>query len=435
MRAYAVPYNKYYKYGTENINTVVGSPTINNGVVSGFSTGSYLIANIASAYNAGTVDDFEIQFKISMPASITTNGRIINWYGGADSQNGPYLEVTSSGIALNFYNGTYYSCPAVQGACFNSPYWVRFIYDGTCIKGYFKTKKHDEWIENATINVDRSVIRFNRSDFAIGVRPHDLAAVYVWNGSVDLKESFININGYRRWSGTNAIECTEEEAVTTEHYIDCRIVEKPETIERYKFGTKPNAHIIGTPVIHDGVLSNITTNNYLQGSGIRGTSPWEVGTKYTFGSDVANHQYFLGSLDSNPSFLFCTESGYIRIYLSSNNSSWTIASAGYNVPAVANATQWLKTGWTGTEYYIDLSSDGETYERVWSVANTTPIYCMGCMYIGNVWNRAYPFRGTIDLKETYIKENGLEVWRAVQLEKVTGPHYDFTQTRRHFEAF
>lgn len=181
--------------------TTVGTLTDNNGVVSGFSTNNYITSNINGTYQAGDVDNFEISMKVVTPSSWTSNGRIINWNGGADSTLGPYIEATQSSICLWFYNGTYKSTCALNSPSSNTTYFIKFVYDGNSIKGYYKLNAEDNWILTAETAFAKTEVYFKTTDFTVGGRAFDKLAVCVWNGSIDLKECYIKVNSQNVWNG------------------------------------------------------------------------------------------------------------------------------------------------------------------------------------------------------------------------------------------
>ena len=179
----------------------VGTPTVNNGIASGFSTTSRLDFNGTKIVSENDLKSFEIKVKINSGSLATTNGRIINASGGADSKLGFYIEISSNNIAFVFYNGTlpYFNCRALLNPTPNTDYYLKWEYDGTNIKGYNST-------DGITYNLVDDVtppykLYFNTTSFGIGNRPADMTAVCVFNGTVDLNNSYIIINDEMWWKG------------------------------------------------------------------------------------------------------------------------------------------------------------------------------------------------------------------------------------------
>lgn len=179
--------------------TVVGSPTIINGVASGFSTSNYLIFNGAGTVPAGNLNSFEIAVKVKTPTTWTSNGRVINPTNGADSTTAPYIEVNQQGAHLQWYNGSYFYCTALENLSSNTTYWFKWVYDGSTIKGYYSTNGSD-YILNSTTTPPYKPY-FNSTEMGIGCRVSDKYSGCVWNGSVDLKETYIKVNGSIWWKG------------------------------------------------------------------------------------------------------------------------------------------------------------------------------------------------------------------------------------------
>ena len=109
--------------------------------------------------------------------------------------------------------------------------------------------------------------------------------------------------------------------------------------------------------------------------------------------------------------------GIMSIYMTSNGSSWDIASnARGNFTYQLNTEYYIRLQFTGTNYIVSHSTDGENWSQDWSVATTAVIKRVGVdTIIGSLrhvagdsgeWNK-----GGIKLEDSYIKINGEYWWQ------------------------
>ena len=183
-----------------------------------------------------------------------------------------------------------------------------------------------------------------------------------------------------------------------------------------------NFDVIGSPTINNEtkVVSGFSTSNYLKLKEPFNpqSNTWEVRCKFTTGNDVSTASQILHSCKGSGSDgrfgigLKIGNSSKFNFYCSSGGSSWLFDDYGtYTV--LANTTYWIKFGWTGTEYYLDCSTDGENYTRDVTYSSTSSIYSpLVYTYVGiySTSSMSDPFLGSIDLTETYIKINGSNWW-------------------------
>lgn len=187
---------------TKGINvTKVGIPSIDeNFIASEFSTSNYLKFNTSTT--SSSPSSFEIVFKVITPSSFTSNGRVINPTNGADSTTAPYIQINSYNVVLAFYNGTsYINIEAKDSISTNTIYWFKWIYDGSNIKSYYSTDG-ENYTLNSTFTPSYKPF-FNSTEYSVGCRSFDRSSVCVWNGSVDLSESYIKIDGEEVWRGVS----------------------------------------------------------------------------------------------------------------------------------------------------------------------------------------------------------------------------------------
>ena len=192
----------------------------------------------------------------------------------------------------------------------------------------------------------------------------------------------------------------------------------------HESGYSYNFDVVGALNVNNetSVISNFTTTNYLQLKNAfnPANKTWEVLSKFTT-PNVATQQSFFKSGISAPAAVgrfgvgVEINASHFRISASSDGSSWDLAhdtAGSYTV--LANTVYWIKLGWDGTQYYLEYSTDGETYTRDITVSSSTAVYNnLGVTLFGlNWWNDAYqaPFLGTIDLSATKITIDGADWW-------------------------
>jgi hypothetical protein len=181
-----------------------------------------------------------------------------------------------------------------------------------------------------------------------------------------------------------------------------------------------NYTIVGNLTVNTstGVATGFSLNNYLQlpTPFNPANQPWEVQVK--FSSD--NISQSLALFHSMPyksggiyGIVFDIEDSKFVFGISINGSSWLFAQSGTYTPQ-SNTVYWVKFGWTGTEYYLDYSTDGTNYTRDITYTSSTPAYQNNTatefgLFSWNSYEGRY-LNGPLYLEDCYIKINGLEWW-------------------------
>ena len=175
------------------------------------------------------------------------------------------------------------------------------------------------------------------------------------------------------------------------------------------------------------IFSNFNTSNYLTLNGLfnPGSNVWETVIKInTTNLSSGGNCWLMGSnTSSNLSWLIgllTASSPYSRVYLSSNGSSWDIASGVDGSHQYALYTDyWLKFEFTGSQYILSYSTDGQNFIQDIVINSTTPISNNQPIQIGNNEQHNAYFPGTVDLSETHIKIDG-EIWWKPNVLNMTG---------------
>lgn len=194
------------------------------------------------------------------------------------------------------------------------------------------------------------------------------------------------------------------------------ITQKINEIELYK---TPNLTIVGNPTITQGQVSDFAHNKYLQfpfALDLTDATSVSIVMDITTGDDVTTQQNILNSYYG---LALAVISGHLVLGISSNGSSWDIANAVAGTFDVeTETTYFLRLGWTGTDYVLEVSTDGgDTFTTDISVASTV-IPNETQVYIGasnNLYGAgtAYPFGGSVNLNKWAITYNGQIFWEGM----------------------
>lgn len=173
-----------------------------------------------------------------------------------------------------------------------------------------------------------------------------------------------------------------------------------------------NAEIVGSLTNNNGIYSGFSKDNYIKlQTPFVPSNAFEIKIKFKFNYDM-NNPLFHSCIDLNDSdrygICLVIELGKINYFVSANGSSW-LFDIYYNNSLSGDTDYWIKFGWSGTEYYCDLSIDGTTYSRVISFSsNTAPTSSIQYTTIGRYVD--FGLNGTIDNNNTSITDNGTEYY-------------------------
>ena len=194
------------------------------------------------------------------------------------------------------------------------------------------------------------------------------------------------------------------------------ITQKINEIELYK---TPNLSITGSPTVTQGQVSDFSATDYMQfpfALDLNEATSVNIVMDFTTGADVTTQQNLLNSYYG---LALAIISGHFVLSLSSNGSSWDLANGTTGTFDVeANTTYFLRLGWSGTDYTLEVSTDaGDTWTSDISIASTT-IPHETQVYIGASANlygagTAYPFGGTINLNKWVLTYNGQIFWEGM----------------------
>lgn len=194
------------------------------------------------------------------------------------------------------------------------------------------------------------------------------------------------------------------------------ITNKINEIELYK---TPNLTITGNVTINQGQASGFSATKYMQfpfALDLTEATSISIVMDVTTSNDVTTQQNILNSYYG---LALAVISGHFVLAISSNGTSWDIANAVTGTFDVeANTTYFLRLGWTGTDYVLEVSTDaGDTWTTDITVTSSV-IPHETQVYIGASHNlygagTAYPFDGSINLNNWAITYNGQLFWQGM----------------------
>lgn len=146
---------------------------------------------------------------------------------------------------------------------------------------------------------------------------------------------------------------------------------------------------------------------------------WEFKTKYTYNGG-GTYPCIIGSSDTNHFnniHVIIFNQTTLRLYLSSNGTSWDIVEALDSTLVMERGkTYYLKIGFTGTQYYIDYSFDGVVYNNCLTHNSTTKVKSANCLMLMNEGadTSVYYNYGSMDLTQTDLTIDNNIYWKALE---------------------
>ena len=174
-----------------------------------------------------------------------------------------------------------------------------------------------------------------------------------------------------------------------------------------------NAEAIGNVNIStNSIVGNFNANNYFNlYKYFNPTTSWEFKTKFIPVTQTAWQKLNGSFADFGCGFsLGLSSTNAIQFEATTSGTTWEINLVSELV--VENDIEyWVKVGWTGTKYYLSVSTDGENYITT-ETESSSPIIAKQNILIGRTWGTDnYWWRGSIDLSATEIVVDGSSWWQ------------------------
>ena len=360
---------KHINYGTSVVYTKVGSPTISNGVVSGFSQSNYL------SIGNNVVDTTAIEMQVcGTLVSQTDEVAGLGYYKTASALGN---------LGVNYYGKLQWTFSGADITSTKSaPLNTKFYLKGVLANGVATLTYSEDgstWEQLGTA----PAANFQNFNFPmnIGTSGYGPGGFHIWDGSIDLNNTYIKVNG-KLWFYR---PCTNYVAK------DDKLVFADSGL--YLSGPV-NYEVIGNPTIVDGVVTyanQVTESNYLKLSQNLILPGNEVEIVFKW-NGVPNFARFFNGTDN----------------------VFTISGTGNASVVYVNGTPELILYDAGSHPYIKFykSADGSVNTLSYSddKVNWTSVSASNLTYANTVDNCFicwYITQGQyIDLKETYIKVNG-----------------------------
>lgn len=265
-----------------NIN-IEGALTNNNGVFSGFNSTNTL--NIPGNFQPDNTP-WEILFKITTGSNISTSQRIALISSSYGIHFGIYnskfeIYLSTNGSSWNLANGTVGTYTVLA----NTEYYVQAKYTGSAYTvSYSLTGEPDSFTQDISVT-SSTPLNFSNGYLNIGGNTNP------WLGSIDLNESYININGEQwwQWNGLTATRTT--------YTIGTADIDKPLnlTFKQMVLDAIQNANPIGRPIF---CLNGETLNSneiWLEGAEVSKAAYAELYEVYgdTYGDPEDENNFLL----------------------------------------------------------------------------------------------------------------------------------------------
>ena len=365
--------------------SITGELTNNNGVFSGFSTANYI--SLLNTFNPGS-NPWEMVFKITSGSDVNTNQEV---YGCAKEIEGGHFNITSGKIV--FYassNGTSWDIAnAATGTTILNPntiYYIKIVFTGSQYVVYLSDTGVFGGEESTEITITSSLIATPDS-LVLGldnlVNPSN-----PFLGSIDLNESYININGEQWWKWNGLID-------TPVYPIGAYNIDKP-----LQVATKEMLDLlrpVGRPIFCSPSEKLEAAEIWLEGAEVSKTAYAELYSVYgdAYGTPA------------NPDNFLLPDYRNRTIWGTPDLSSGYVAPGLPNITGAFRAYTYMQTGsdvngafsvgsWSGNKFSLSTTDRGSAYDCSvkFSAANSSESY-------SNDVNTVRPPSVTIRVKTRY----------------------------------
>lgn len=191
--------------------------------------------------------------------------------------------------------------------------------------------------------------------------------------------------------------------------------------EDIKFDLDPlNATVVGNLTVNNGVVSGFSASNYLILPKVfnPGSNTWEIVLKAQLGSSTSDTRGLVGASNSKDyqGIALVLKSNKLYLYMSSNGTSWNIASNVAGKTTLSNGSYYyIKLAFTGSTYVVSYSENGSSWNTEISVSSTAKVYAsanpLALGYVKYKSDSTQYFNGSIDLKGSYINVDSSIWWQ------------------------
>lgn len=205
----------------------MGSPTINDGVVSNFSTSNYAV--LTNNFDVSNGETWEMVFKVKTGNDFSVQQYIVGATGISGSNDPVIIGIYQEKFCAYI---SYVSSSTTLGITTN----VTPIADTDyVIKLKFTGSEYNLYVNDVLSATLSSIIPIYAAPLAVGIQSSAGSGRYPWLGSVDFNESYIKANNKVWWTGLSTIPANVNDydlEIDTEVYkavVDSTIIERPWT--------------------------------------------------------------------------------------------------------------------------------------------------------------------------------------------------------------
>jgi len=348
--------------------TTVGSPTIENGIVSDLSYSDYVKTTTETIITSNSNIELYARFKLD---NLDTGFKAIFNIGSVWSS--PILSVY--GNYVTGYSGDIYEYRLSIDTWYRAKLvgkngiWTGYVYDDNENLLYSKSK------ENSF--TDRNGIVF------IGAAYGSASPTI---GSIDLNETYINING-NAWFGTSFSK-----------------------VKLYSQSAITYTKVGNVSITDDGIATGFTDKtDYLTLPAFNpGTAKWKFTTKVKI-YDMASQISLIDRNSSTRCFqIVVRTTKKFRVNISTNGSSKANEVDGTHVLST-NTIYYISFEYDGSKYYLKYSTDNINWTTDITINNSTKIYPVSTMCMGHSWYNSgtEKWNGEIYLRYTRFEIDGV----------------------------
>lgn len=177
---------------------IVGTPTNNNEVFSGFATSNYIKTTIPMTPNNST---WEVQFEATTGSNVSTKQIL---FGGSDrSIRSLHIAMDNGKWSMDLGAGSSWIATTITNniaVIANTKYLLKAIYDGNEYILQGSTDNGSTWVEFAKYTTTTPITNMTETKFGVG---RDYASPFL--GSINLNKAYFNIADKRIWAGVEFI--------------------------------------------------------------------------------------------------------------------------------------------------------------------------------------------------------------------------------------
>lgn len=413
--------------------TRYGNPTITNDcIVSGFSSSKYLTIG---SYDL-TSSPWQIIFCVKTGSSVSTQQYLFgsstayfNTVGGELMSSGAIgVGISSNGSSwdIGWMNGT-------TTLSTNTWYWIRISFTGSEYKLELSSNHGNTWnLENSITSSTPIYSGSTTANIHLGTMGDKTK---VWGGSIDLTQcKILTASQYFPDVWTVAWEGGVLEGTILD-FSNTKLpwkwgYEEELTTSRYAVGLQNQNYsflsniLNGTPagtltISPNRKLGGFSSSNYLTALAQWNPegNPWKIHLKITTNASTNADKYIIGQPSTNYTTPQLALNGSkLKLWLSSNKSSWNITSgSSCSIDLNTNSVYEVDLEFTGTAYTVSV--DGVVGL---TITTSTADYSGTYPLILGFDKGNTAFNGLIDLAESYIQINGVEVWRGFSKTILSG---------------